>query len=94
MFLIYGIVVTLVKYCINDEFKSVPKVEKLQHIIEALNNPEAFQDWDSNLDLDVNGHLRKWSKIMIEMVVMCLLQVVSNLVMLVPFWIAGKKGLH
>ena len=91
LFLMYAIFVTLVKYCINDDFKFASKGEKLQHIIEALNNPEAFQDWDSNLDLDVNGHLRKWSKIMIKMVVMCLLKVVSNLVMLVPFWITGKN---
>ena len=94
LFLIYAFVVIMVKYYINDDFKSAPKSEKLQHVIEALNNPETFQDWDSNLDLDVNGHLRKWSKIMIEMVVMCLLQVVSNLIMLAPFWITGMKGLH
>ena len=37
----------MVKYYINDDFKSAPKSEKLQHVIEALNNPETFQGVDS-----------------------------------------------
>ena len=90
VYLAYAIVTTSIKYSINNDFKSAPLVEKIQHIIEVLNIPEAFQDWDSILYLDVNGHMRKWSKILIEMMVMSLLQVVSNLVMLIPFLITGK----
>ena len=89
MFSIYAILVTVLKYHLSSDFKSASISEKVQHVIEALNNPEAFTDWDSNLDLDVNNHLRIWSKVLIEMKVMCLMQVVTNLIMIVPFWITG-----
>ena len=93
MFSIYAILVTVLKYHLSSDFKSASISEKVQHVIKALNNPEAFTDWDSNLDLDVNSHLRIWSKVLIEMMVMCLMQVVTNLIMIVPFWITGTESL-
>ena len=44
----------------------------MSHIFEVLNNPESFGDWDNDLDLDVDGHKKKWTKILIEMIVIVL----------------------
>ena len=51
--------------------------------------PECYGDWDTDLDLDVNGHKKKWTTILIEMIIMCFTQTVSNIMMLIPFWITG-----
>ena len=38
-YLSYGILLTALKYCINNNFKSAPRSQKLQHVVEALNIP-------------------------------------------------------
>ena len=88
----YGIILTLIKYFINKDFKKAANSEKLQHIIEALNMPEAFGDWDTDHDLDVDGHFKKWKRVLIEMFVMVLLQFITNMLLLIPFFITGKSS--
>ena len=66
------------------------KGEKLQHILEAINMPEAFGDWDTDNDLDVKGHYKKWKQILAEMMIMVSLQLVSNMALLIPFFITGN----
>ena len=89
-FISYGIILTFIKYFINEDFKKATKSEKLQHIIEALNMPEAYNDWDTDNDLDLDGHEKKWKKVLTEMFVMVLLQFITNLLLLIPFFITGK----
>ena len=38
-YLLYGILLTALKYCMNDNFKSAPRSQKLQHVVEATNIP-------------------------------------------------------
>ena len=52
--------------------------------------PEVFGDWDSNPDLDIQGHLQNWWNVLYEMMVMVVMQFISNVVLLVPFFINGK----
>ena len=52
--------------------------------------PEVFGDWDSNPDLDIQGHLENWWNVLYEMMVMVVMQFISNVVLLVPFFINGK----
>ena len=91
IFLVYAVLLTLMKYCINEDFKKASVGEKFQHVIEALNLPEAFGDWDTDCNLDLKGHLEKWWKIMIEMLLMVLMQLMSNLILLIPFFVTGKS---
>ena len=91
LFFTYGLILTLFKSKINCHFKAASIGAKFQHVIEVLNAPDAYGDWDEYLDLDLNQHKTKWMKILIEMLVMCLMQVVWNLLMLVPFLITGKN---
>ena len=64
--------------------------ECLQHILETLNIPEVFQDWDWDNDLDVDGHLKKWNQTLREMFTMVIMQLVSNVILLLPFFVTGK----
>ena len=79
------------KYCISSNFKSASMSEKFQHIVEAINMPEAYSDWDTDLGLDLDGHLKKWRRVLMEMMIMVLMQLVSNISMLLPFFSMGKN---
>ena len=91
IYLFYAILVFLVKYLFNGDFKKASKWEKLQHITETLNNPEAFGDWDTDRNLDLDGHLQKWWNILFEMWVMGFLQLLTNFCLLIPFFVTGMK---
>ena len=86
MFLIYAILLALIKCCISKSFWKARRSDKLQHVIEVLNVPEAFSDWDSCDSDDPAIHFYKWKKVLLEMLLMVLFQVLTNLIMLVPFF--------
>ena len=89
MMIMYGLILIAIKYCLSNDFRSASLLEKFKHIVQALNVPEAFGDWDDDHDLDVAGHLNKWWKVLIETLVMTFAQLISNLILLVPIWITG-----
>ena len=82
-YLVYALIITLIKYNISSNFKTASISEKLQHIVEAINMPEAYGDWDTDLGLDLDGHLKKWKSVLKEMLIMVLMQCISNMSMLV-----------
>ena len=87
----YGLILTLIKNCINADFKSATHGKRFQHILETLNCPEAFGDWDNDCNLDVAGHWKKWKKVLAEMLLMVLMQLISNFILLVPFFVTGNS---
>ena len=89
----YGLILTLIKNCINADFKSATHGKRFQHILETLNCPEAFGDWDNDCNLDVAGHWKKWKKVLAEMLLMVLMQLISNFILLVPFFVTGNSFL-
>ena len=60
-------------------------------IVEAINIPDPFGDWDTDPNLDVQGHQEKWNTILLEMRIMVLSQLISNMIFIIPFWITGKR---
>ena len=62
-------------------------------LLESINMPESFSDWDADPDLDVAGHLAKWHEVFAEMFIMVMMQMISNLVLLTPFWVLGKNAI-
>ena len=88
-FLLYGLVLILIKNCLNESFKAASIGEKLQHIIEAINIPEAYGDWDTNNSISIEGHKKLWRKILLEMIIMVGLQFLTNMVLLITFFVAG-----
>ena len=89
MMIIYSLLLTVIKSYLNNDFRSATLLEKFKHIVQALNVPEAFGDWDDNHDLDVAGHLNKWWKVLVEMLIMTFAQLIFNLILLVPIWVTG-----
>ena len=43
LYIAYGLLITLIKYAMNDDFKSSSSGKRFQHILETLNSPEAFR---------------------------------------------------
>ena len=60
-------------------------------LLESMTMPESYSDWDADPDLDVAGHLAKWHEVFAEMFIMVLMQLISNLIMLIPFFVLGKN---
>ena len=88
-YLLYGIHLTLIKNCINKAFKMATLGKKLQHIIEAVNMPEAFGDWDGDNSLNIEGHKKMWNNILAEMMIMVGFQFLTNMILITPFIITG-----
>ena len=88
-YLLYGIHLTLIKNCINKAFKMASLGKKLQHIIEAVNMPEAFGDWDGDNSLNIEGHKKMWNNILAEMMMMVGFQFLTNMILITPFIITG-----
>ena len=93
-YLLYGIFLTLIKNYINKNFAMASLGKKLQHIIEAVNMPEAFGDWDSDNSLTIKGHKELWNKILAEMMIMVGLQCLTNMILLTPLLITGRYIVH
>ena len=68
--------------------------KKLQHIIEAVNMPEAFGDWDGDNSLNIEGHKKMWNNILAEMMIMVGLQCLTNMILLTPLLITGRYIVH
>ena len=93
-YLLYGIHLTLIKNCINKAFKMATLGKKLQHIIEAVNMPEAFGDWDGDNSLNIEGHKKMWNNILAEMMIMVGFQFFTNMILITPFIITGTYVSH
>ena len=89
MYVFYAFILSIIKYWINEDFQSASFGSILQHIIESLNVPEAYGDWDMDNNLDLDGHCKKWKAVLFEMRLMVLMQLLTNLGLLVPFWVTG-----
>ena len=67
-------------------------MEKLQHVVEALNLPEVNNDWDVDNTLSIEEHKGLWKEILSEMMLMVGLQYLTNLMLLIPFFVTGKRS--
>ena len=94
MYIVYAFTLSIIKYWINDKFRSASLGNILQHIIESLNLPEVYGDWDTDNNLDLNGHYKKWKTVLFEMCLMSLMQLITNLGLLVPFWVTGRVSVQ
>ena len=50
-YLLYGLILSILKAKMNTDFRSSPFWKKLQHMIEVINCPEAYGDWDTGIPL-------------------------------------------
>ena len=76
-FIVYGLLLFLVKYFISPHFKSSTHREQLKQILKLLIIPEVGGDC----------HTVKWK---LEMLLFSLMQIATDLILLVPFFVTGK----
>ena len=77
-YLFYGLLLTLFKHFRSTGFKSLSHGERCKEVVKLLFIPEVNEDCMS----------KKWK---IDTLLLVVIQVVSNLIMLVPFFVTGKK---
>ena len=75
--LIYCLLLTLLQYFMSPDFRSSTHGERVKIVLKLFIIPEANGDCQS----------REWK---LEMLLLGLMQVVSNLIFLVPIFVAGK----
>merc|ERR1711935_62201 len=85
----YGLLLLAIKCCINKSFYEASKIDKLVHITGALNLPEAYGDWDDDGNLSITEHGQRWKAILSEMLLMSALQYITNLLLVIPFFVTG-----
>ena len=68
-------------------------MDKLQHVVESLNLPEVNNDWDVDNTLSIEEHKGLWKKILSEMMLMVGLQYLTNLMLLIPFFVTGTRSI-
>ena len=76
--LIYCLLLTLLQYFMSLDFRSSTHGERVKIVLKLFFIPEANGDCQT----------REWK---LEMLLLGVMQVVSNLILLVPFFVAGKN---
>ena len=77
-FIVYGLLLALIKYFISQNFKSLNYKEKLKQVLKLMIISE----------VDGDCYKVKWK---LEMLLLSLMQIASDLILLAPFFITGKK---
>ena len=77
-FLFYGLLLALIKYFISQNFKSLNYKEKLKQVLKLMIISE----------VDGDCYKVKWK---LEMLLLSLMQIASDLILLVPFFVTGKE---
>ena len=78
-YLLYGLLLTLFKHFRSTGFKLLSHGERCKEVVKLLFIPEVNEDCMS----------KKWK---IDTLLLVVIQVVSNLILLVPFFVTGKKS--
>ena len=93
-YFLYGLLLLAIKCCMNKGFYEASKIDKLVHITGALNLPEAYGDWDDDNNLSITEHGQRWKAILSEMLLMVALQYITNLMLLIPFFVTGTRFIY
>ena len=91
-YILYGLLLLAIKNRLNKRFYEASKMDKLQHVVESLNLPEVNNDWDVDNTLSIEEHKGLWKEILSEMMLMVGLQYLTNLMLLIPFFVTGKRS--
>ena len=91
--LLHGITILILKMILSSDFKSTGWLNKIGHVIESLHVPDVYKDFD----VDVNpgeertpeDYRMAYKSVLKETVWMTSLQMLSNLLLLVPLLVTG-----
>ena len=80
----------IVKLAMNKQFRNTSFGSKLQHITLIVNLPDNFGDWTSGGGA-IEDLRRRQKMHLVENCIMILLQFISHMLMVIPFWVTGES---
>ena len=80
----------LLETMLSREFKKAGWPAKMQHLLESVNRADSFMDWDTDKGT-ASEYKKRWWNVLAETIVMIGVQLGTNLALLVPLWVTGKK---
>ena len=95
--LLHGIAIFILKINLSSHFKSTIWLNKIGHVVESLNVPDVYKDFDIDIDGEEERTTEQYQKnhdsVLKETLGMICLQMVSNLFLLVPLLVTGGANI-
>merc|ERR550532_1967656 len=93
--LLHGIAILILKINVSSHFKSTSWLNKTGHVVESLHVPDVYKDFDVDIDPEEErtpeDYRTNYNSVIKETLCMVVLQVVSNLLLLVPLLVTASK---
>ena len=90
---LHGIAIFLLKMKVSSHFKSANWLNKIGHVVESLHVPDVYKDFDVDMDPEEErtpqDYRKGFNSVLKETMWMTVLQMVSNLFLLVPLLATG-----
>ena len=90
---LHGIAIFLLKMKVSSHFKSANWLNKIGHVVESLHVPDVYKDFDVDMNPEEEqtpqDYRKGYNSVLKETLWMTVLQMVSNLFLLVPLLVTG-----
>ena len=95
LILLHGVAIFTLKMNLSNHFKEADWLNKIGHVVESLNVPEVYKDFDVDLNPDWErtpyDYKLSYDSVQKETFWMTFLQMVFNFLLLVPLLVTGEK---
>merc|ERR550532_812703 len=93
--LLHGISILILKITVSSHFKSTSWLNKTGHVVESLHVPDVYKDFDVDLNPEEErtpeDYRKSYDSVLKETLWMTSLQMLSNLLLLVPLHVTAFK---
>ena len=93
LLLLHGITIFILKVNMSNHFKLTGWMNKIGHVVESLHVPDVYKDFDIDMDPEAErtpeDYRMSYNSVLKETLWMTSLQMVSNLVLLIPLLVTG-----
>merc|ERR1719341_2310585 len=93
--LLHGIAILILKMKVSSHFKSAGWLNKIGHVVESLHVPDVYKDFDVDVNPEEErtpeDYRKSYDSVLKETLWMTSLQMLSNLLLLVPLLVTASK---
>merc|ERR1711953_830102 len=93
--LLHGIAILILKMNVSIHFHSTSWLNKLGHVVESLHVPDVYKDFDVDMNPEEErspeDYRKSYNSVLKETLWMSSLQMVSNLLLIVPLLVTSSK---
>merc|ERR1719458_404933 len=93
--LLHGIAILILKINVSSHFESASWLNKTGHVVESLHVPDVYKDFDVDVNPEEErtpeDHRKSYDSVLKETLWMTSLQMLSNLLLLVPLHVTASK---